>query len=218
MEPARQVHYKFSGSLYCYRPYILQVLEKRGISLLLLAHGNMIFLICSILASIELQIGLALGLFAIFAIIRFRTVAFSVKDMTYMFNIIGISIINSQANIPPPVIGALVVNATIIILTYALEKFLQKKVMERRTITINKLELLRPERSMELLRELSLLTGLNVESVLIERIDFDRNRAELEIFFKGDRLHYENPYSTGRNSTDTEVIIKEADDQKVISQ
>ncbi len=71
---------------------------------------------------------------------------------------------------------------------------------------------------MDLLRELSLLTGLNVESVLIERIDFDRNRAELEIFFKGDRLHYENPYSTGRNSTDTEVIIKEADDQKVTSQ
>lgn len=169
--------------------------------------GIMIFLICSILGSIELQIGLALGLFAIFAIIRFRTVAFSVKDMTYMFSIIGISIINSQANIPPPVVGAVLVNATIILLTYSLEKFLEKKQVEKRNIVFNKLELLRPENKSELLKQLSLLTGQDILKVIVEKVDYDKMRAELEVYFKEERIRYENP--SGHSSVEGLIMEKE---------
>lgn len=169
--------------------------------------GIMIFLICSILGSIELQIGLALGLFAIFAIIRFRTVAFSVKDMTYIFTIIGISIINSQANIPPPVVGAVLVNATIILLTYSLEKFLEKKQVEKRNIVFNKLELLRPENKSELLKQLSLLTGQDILKVIVEKVDYDKMRAELEVYFKEERIRYENP--SGHSSVEGLIMEKE---------
>lgn len=178
--------------------------------------GIMIFLISSILGSIDLQIGLALGLFAIFSIIRFRTVAFSVKDMTYMFCIIGISIINSQANIQPPVIGALVVNLAIILITWYLEKFLQRKSMEKRCITINKLALLKPEARVELLKELSLITGHNIEKVVVERIDFDKNRAELEIYFREERLKYEDMPGSKDISELATSQQEISDDEKVV--
>ncbi|MGE5406587.1 MAG: DUF4956 domain-containing protein [Methanosarcina sp.] len=180
--------------------------------------GIMIFLICSILGSVDMQIGLALGLFAIFAIIRFRTVAFSVKDMTYMFTIIGISIINSQANIPPPVVGALIVNASIILLTYTLEKFLQRKVLEKRSVTIKKLELLRPENKAELLRELSILTGQNIIKVNIERMDFDRKRADLEVFFREERYRYDNPEEIdGKHNVFHEELKPEPEKKKIVN-
>lgn len=151
--------------------------------------GVMIFLICGILGSIDLKIGLALGLFGIFAIIRFRTVTYTVKDITYVFVIIGISIVNSQANIPPPIIGAIVINTGIILLTYVLELFLQKKGFEKRKIIYRKLEFLKPEFHFDLLRDISSLTGQNVEKVIVEKVDYDRNRADLEIYFRNKPLH-----------------------------
>ncbi len=66
--------------------------------------GIIIFLLCALLQTVNIQLGMALGLFAIFSILRFRTVNFSAKEMTYIFVVIGVSVINSQANIPPPVI------------------------------------------------------------------------------------------------------------------
>ena len=63
--------------------------------------GIIIFLLCSLLQTVDIQLGMALGLFAVFAILRFRTINYTAKDMTYIFTVIGISVINSQANIPP---------------------------------------------------------------------------------------------------------------------
>jgi hypothetical protein len=146
--------------------------------------GVMIFLLSSILGSIDLHMGLALGLFAVFAIIRFRTVPYSVKDMTYVFIIIGISVINSQANIPPPVFGATIVNLSIILITWLLEIFLQKKNLNKLVIIYNKLELLKPEHNKDLLKDISRQTGQNIEKVIIQKIDIGKNNAELEVYFK----------------------------------
>ncbi len=146
--------------------------------------GVMIFLICAILGSIDLQMGLALGLFAIFAIIRFRTNQYSDKDITYVFLVIGISVINSQANIPPPIIGAVIINISIVLITYLLELFLQKKSLNRLDLVYNKTELLKPGRDKELLKDLSRQTGYNVEKVKIQKINICKEYAEIEIFFK----------------------------------
>lgn len=146
--------------------------------------GIMIFLICSILGSVDLQMGLVVGLFAIFAIIRFRTVQYSVKDITYVFVIIGISVINSQANIPPPVVGAAIINISIILITYFLELFLQKKSFSRLIVIYDKPELLKPGRNKDLLKDLSRHTGQNIERVTIQKFDVAKGNAELEVFFK----------------------------------
>jgi hypothetical protein len=182
--------------------------------------GMMIFLICGILGSIDLKLGLALGLFGIFAIIRFRTVTYTVRDITYVFLIIGTSIVNSQANIPPPVIGALVINTGIIILTLILEKFLQKHELEKRRIIYRKLELLKPEFQLDLLRDLSNITGQNVEKVIVEKVDYDRNRADIEIHFRS-KPPKSRPVipdmPVRKNLPETEVVLKEGKAKKNIS-
>jgi hypothetical protein len=147
--------------------------------------GVMIFLICGILGTIDLKVGTALGLFAIFAIIRFRTVQYTVKDITYVFIIIGISVINAQANIPPPILGAAIINSSILILTYLLEIFLQKKSFRKLEILYDKVELLKPGRNNELLKDLSRQTGQNIEKVAIKKIKIKKNNALLDVYFRG---------------------------------
>jgi hypothetical protein len=146
--------------------------------------GIMIFLICSILETLKLQMGMALGLFAIFAILRFRTVNFSAKEMTYIFTIIGISVINSQAHIPPPIVGALLINSIVILTTYLLEIYLHKKSLNSFLIVYNKLKLLNPDFNQDLLDDLSRHTGQKIVKVKIRKMNVGKGNAELEIYFK----------------------------------
>jgi hypothetical protein len=145
--------------------------------------GIMIFLICSLLKTAEIQIGMALGLFAIFAILRFRTRNLSAKDMTYIFTAIGLSVINALASIPPPVLGAIIVNSIILLTAYLLEIYLQKKTLTRHLLIYDKLELLNPALIQDLKKDISLRIGHNVEKVKIRKIDLNKRTAELEVSF-----------------------------------
>ncbi len=166
----RLIYYRFTGKVEFVFSFIFM--------------GIVIFLICSLLGTVDIQIGMALGLFAIFGILRFRTVNFTTKDMTYFFSVIGVSIINSQANIPPPVLGAVVINAIIIISALVLEMFLKKKILQSYIVRFNKPELLKPSSRAELLKELSAHTGLEVVKVNIHEFDIVKGIAEVEIFYK----------------------------------
>jgi hypothetical protein len=149
--------------------------------------GIMIFLICSILESIELHIGMALGLFGIFSIIRFRTTTYSVKDITYIFIVIGISIINSQAHIPPPILGAALINISVVLITYLLELYLKNKLLNKFLIIYKKPEMLKPDLNKELLKDLSRQTGQNIEKVKIIKLNIDKGNAQVEVYFKDKR-------------------------------
>jgi hypothetical protein len=146
--------------------------------------GITIFLLCSLLSTVDIHLGMALGLFAIFAILRFRTVNYTTKDMTYIFTIIGVSVINSQANIPPPAVGALIVNSTILVAALILELFVRKNSLSTFHIVINNPAMLNPEIRKELLKELSLQTGLNIEKVRVIKVDIVKGSAELEVSFR----------------------------------
>lgn len=146
--------------------------------------GIMIFLVCSILGTINLQIGHVVGLFAIFAILRFRTVQYTVKEITYVFVIIGISVINSQAKLEPYIPGAIIINTSIVLLVYFFELFLKKNSLTKVSITYDKLELLKPELRKDLLNDLTLQTGLKVEKAVILEIDLKKRNVQLEIYFK----------------------------------
>jgi hypothetical protein len=149
-----------------------------------LLMGIIIFLLCSLLGTVDIHLGMALGLFAIFAILRFRTVNYTTKDMTYIFTVIGVSVINSQANIPPPIAGALIVNSIIIFAAFLLELFLRKNGMSSVIIVYNKPELLNPGIREELLKDLSNQTGLIIERVKVRKIDIGKGNAELEAYFR----------------------------------
>lgn len=146
--------------------------------------GIMIFFICSILKTVDIQLGMALGLFAIFAILRFRTVNFSVKEMTYIFTIIGIALINSQANVPPPILGAISINTIILVSVYILEKYLQRKSMLSHTLVYNKTDLLKPGSRQELLQDIASQTGYKIEKIVIRKVDITKGNAEIEIFYR----------------------------------
>jgi len=83
--------------------------------------GIIIFMICILLKNVELQMGMVLGLFAIFSIMRYRTRNIAIKDMAYLFTVIGISAINALLDYPNPVRGTILVNAIIILTIFLLE-------------------------------------------------------------------------------------------------
>jgi len=146
--------------------------------------GVTVFFICSMLKDIKIEIGIGLGLFAIFQILRFRTRNFSVKDMAYIFTTIGISVINS-INVPEfPLIGFIIINVIIITVVFVLEEHLRKNSFSKYSIYYGNLELLRPGSNNKLIKDLSSKTGLDIMKVKIRNIDFTREVAHLEIYFK----------------------------------
>ena len=146
--------------------------------------GIMIFLVCILLKTVEVQLGIALGLFAIFAIMRFRSRNLSMRDMTYFFTVIGISVINAMASFYNPVRGTIVINAVIILSTLILEVFFNKRAFESATLIYDRLELLAPDKNQELLSDISARSSKNVEKVEIKKIDLIKHTAELEISFR----------------------------------
>ena len=122
--------------------------------------SSLIFLLCYLLASVKLQIGFALGLFAIFGIIRYRTSSMPIKEMTYLFLIIGVSIINALADTKTSVAEVLFTNFVIIVITFCMEKIWLQKHELSKIIIYEKINLIKPENNQDLLNDLQERTGI----------------------------------------------------------
>jgi len=146
--------------------------------------GIVVFFVSSIMKRVDIGLGLAFGLFAIFGILRFRTRNFSMKDMAYLFSTIGLSVINSLGIVVLPLTGILLINAIIIVSAFALEKILSSNTFMKHTIVYDKLELLRPENQNKLLKDISARSGRTILRISIQKIDYKKDVAELEIYFK----------------------------------
>jgi hypothetical protein len=158
--------------------------KKEGNVFSFFLMGIMIFLICILLKTVEIQLGVALGLFAIFAILRFRSRNIPLRDMTYFFTVLGIAVINAMATFFNPVRGTILINAIIILSLIILEFFFHKNPLIRNQLVYDKLELLNPDRKHDLLHDISLRTGIKVVKVKIGKIDLNKGNAELEIYYK----------------------------------
>ncbi len=146
--------------------------------------STLIFLLCYLLASVKLQIGFALGLFAIFGIIRYRTSSIPIKEMTYLFLIIGVSIINSLADTKTSVAEVLFTNFIIIFLTFCLEKIWLLKHELSKTIIYDKIDLIKPEDNLQLIDDLEKRTGIKkINRVEVGKIDFLKDTCSLKIFY-----------------------------------
>ena len=142
-----------------------------------------VFFLCFLLENVKLELGFALGLFAIFGIIRYRTDAIPIKEMTYLFIVIGISVMNALVNKKISHAEVIFTNVMFIAITYSLEKIWLLKHESRKNITFEKIELILPERKEELLADLKERTGLNITRVEIRNVDFLRDTANLRIFY-----------------------------------
>lgn len=148
-----------------------------------IAVSIVIFLLCFLLANVKMELGFALGLFAIFSIIRYRTDSIPIKEMTYLFVVIVVSVINALANKKISYAELVITNLLIIGILYILEKILnlRQEIMYR--ILYEKIENVQVGKEEELLADLKLRTGKNIKRFEIERIDFMRDVAYINIFF-----------------------------------
>lgn len=146
--------------------------------------GITVFFICSMLKSVFIEFGMAVGLFAIFAILRFRTRNFSLKDMSYIFTTIGISVINSLKLVGFPVLGVVIFNIIIIVSAIILERFIVKNNTVTHSIVYEDLELLRTAKKQKLIREISTLTGKDILNIKIRKVDYKEKVALMDIYYK----------------------------------
>ena len=169
-----------------------------------LLFSIIVFFLCQLLSNVKLGLGFALGLFAIFGIIRYRTDPIPIKEMTYLFIVIGIAAINGLANKKISYSELLFTNFAILIITYGLENIWLLKHESRRTVIYEKIELIKPENHQQLLEDLCNRTGLNIHRFEIGRVDFLRDTARIRIFFFDD----EPQYSSLENEPERETTIE----------
>ena len=146
--------------------------------------GITVFFITSMLKSVFIEFGMAVGLFAVFAILRFRTRNFSLKDMSYIFTTIGISVINSLKLVGFPVLGVIIFNILIVISAIILEEFSLRNNTITHSINFDNLELLKSAKQQKILKELSDLTGKEIIRYKIRNIDYKEKVACLDIAYK----------------------------------
>ena len=142
------------------------------------------FFICYLLRKVPMEMGFALGLFAVFGILRYRTEAIPVRQMTYLFIVIGISMINALANKSISIIELVFTNGIITLITYAIDRVWFQSLELTKSITYEKIDLILPEKEEELIEDLKLRTGLNINSVKVGKIDFLRDTAQVTIYYK----------------------------------
>ena len=159
--------------------------------------GIVIFIIGSMLPivfnSAMTQLGMAIGLFAIFTILRFRTRNLNIKDMAYIFTVIAISAVNSLEWAEFPVLGIFIFNILIILSALILEVTfgrnpppteIKKEDFSTHTIFYNRLELLKPQYNEELTNDVIDITGLDVKKIEIKQVDYQNKIAVLDIFYQ----------------------------------
>lgn len=149
--------------------------------------GIVVFFICFTLKKYELDIGMALGLFAIFGIIRYRTDSISIKEMTYLFVVIGISVINALANKKMSYAEILGANFLVIFTIAIIERFWLLKNEVSKEIIYEKIENITPENRQSLKEDLEKRTGLTINRIKIGDIDFLKDSATLTIYYDQDK-------------------------------
>jgi hypothetical protein len=142
-----------------------------------------VFLISYMLSSVKIKLGFALGLFAVFGILRYRTIQLPIKEMTYLFIVIGISMINALANKKVSYAELLFTNFVIIGIIYLLERVWLLRHESSKRIRYDNIELIQPERYPELKADLEQRTGLKINRVEVEDYNFLTDSARVYIYY-----------------------------------
>jgi hypothetical protein len=148
--------------------------------------SSIVFFLCFTLKKFELDLGMALGLFAIFGIIRYRTNTIHIKEMTYLFVVIGVSVINSLANGKMSYAEIFTANGLIIFVLYLTEKFWFSQRVVTKEISYEIIENIKPENKHLLRADLEKRTGLEISKIEVGKIDFLRDTAQIVIHYVDD--------------------------------
>jgi len=162
--------------------------KKRELFFTFFIFNIIIFFICFLLNKVELSMGAAFGLFAVFSMLRYRTEDISIKDMTYLFLVIALGLISAVTKVKGAsegfeVIFIALINAVIVFLAFILESklFIKKEVVK--IINYENIELINEERHPELIEDIKKRTGINVHRISVQKIDFLKDSAQIKIYY-----------------------------------
>lgn len=148
-----------------------------------LAFNTVIYFVLSLLTSVDLSIGVGFGLFAIFSVLRYRTDPMPAREMTYLFVIIALPVMNSVLLAGGSYMELATANALVVAVLYVLEQGWGFRYDTSKRITYERIDLIRPENREQLLADLQQRTGLTITRVEVGRINFLRDTAELRIYY-----------------------------------
>jgi Domain of unknown function (DUF4956) len=161
-----------------------------------LAFNTIIYFVMSFLTSAELSLGVGFGLFAIFSVLRYRTKTMSTREMTYLFIVIALPVMNSVLMRGGEWIMLVSTNAVVAAVLFALEQEWGFHYESSQSIRYDRIDLIRPDQRSQLLDDLRQRTGLPVKRVEIGRINFLNETAEMQVF-------YDEPRARGGLRPDT---------------
>jgi len=140
-----------------------------------------IFIITYLMNKINLSIGAAFGLFAVFSFLRYRTENILAKDMTYLFVVIALGLVNALSK--GSFVETIIINSIILAFSYSLDGNLFIKNEKTKNIIYENIELIKPHNYKLLLEDLKNRTGLNIHKIRIEKIDFLHDTANLTVYY-----------------------------------
>jgi hypothetical protein len=143
-----------------------------------------VFLICFLMGSIKLKIGFAFGLFAVFSILRYRTEQIPIREMTYLFTVIIVAVLNALSDDKTSYAELLIANVAIVLAVTVLEKNFFLRCERIKTITYEKIELIKPDNYPSLINDLKERTGLDVLKADVMNINFLNDTAQVKILYQ----------------------------------
>lgn len=147
-----------------------------------LAFNTIIYFVISVLTDSDMGIGIGFGLFAIFSLLRYRTDPIPIREMTYLFIIVALPVMNSAIVAAEAWSVMLFANVVVLTVLWILEKEWGFKFETSKTILYEKIDLIVPERHDELIADLEKRTGLKIKRIQIGKLDFMRDTALIEVF------------------------------------
>ena len=146
--------------------------------------NSLIFFFATVLGNMTVNLGFAFGLFAVFAILRYRTDPIPIKEMTYLFIVITIGVINALSSSEVSYAELLFTNVALVGLTYFLETYWQNNLLVRHNVEYEIIENIKPENHEKLLFDLENRTGFSIKDFEIGRINFLRDTVQIRIYCK----------------------------------
>ena len=142
------------------------------------------FFICVLLRKVPMKMGFAMRLFAVFGILRYRTEALPIKEMTYLFIVIGLAMINALTNKSISMIELIFTDCLIVGTTFGIEAIWFNNHERSKNLVYEKINLVKPEHEEELIKDLRERTGLDIFKISVGKIDFLKDTADIKIYYK----------------------------------
>jgi hypothetical protein len=165
----------------CYRPRN----KDKSFAFTFLLLNVMVFFTCFAMKKLELELGMALGLFAIFGILRYRTDTVPVKEMTYLFVIVGVAVINALSNKKTSYAELAVTNLVVIGMAFTLERAFpaeeKNPLLMKQSMVYDNLLLLDPTKREALIQDIRERTGLVATDIKVGKIDLQKGTASITV-------------------------------------